>query len=84
MGWFVYVIEASDGSLYTGVTTDVERRFNEHCGNGKGPNKGAKFFRGRQPVKIVYTESHPDRGSAQRRESAIKNLTREEKLRLTR
>ena len=84
MGWFVYVIEASDGSLYTGVTTDVERRFNEHCGNGKGANKGAKFFRGRQPVKIVYTESHPDRGSAQRRESAIKNLTREEKLRLTR
>jgi putative endonuclease len=84
MGWFVYVIEASDGSLYTGVTTDVERRFSEHCGNGKGANKGAKFFRGRRPLKIVYTESHPDRGSAQRRESTIKKLTRDEKLRLTR
>jgi len=80
MGWFVYVIEASDGSLYTGVTTDVERRFTEHCGT----DKGAKFFRGRRPLKVVYTESHPDRGSALRRESVIKKLKREEKLRLTR
>ena len=75
MGWFVYMIEASDGSLYTGITTDVERRFKEHC----SPEKGARFFRGRQPVKVVYTETHPDRSSALRRESAIKNLSRNEK-----
>ena len=76
MGWYVYMIEASDGSLYTGITTDVQRRFKEHC----SPEKGARFFRGRQPVKVVYTESHPDRSSALRRESAIKNLSRNEKI----
>jgi putative endonuclease len=77
-GWFVYIIEASDGSLYTGATTDVERRFAEHCGS----DKGARFFRGRKPIKVVYTEIHPDRSSAQRRESEIKKLTRGEKLEL--
>jgi putative endonuclease len=76
--WFVYMIRASDDSLYTGVTTDVERRFNEHCDS---PKK-ARFFRGRQPVKVVYTETHPDRSSAQRRESDIKKLTRDLKLEL--
>jgi putative endonuclease len=78
MGWFVYMIEASDGSLYTGVTTDVERRFAEHCGTVKG----ARFFRGRQPVRVIYTESHPDRSSAQQREWAIKKLSRDRKLEL--
>jgi len=78
MGWFVYIIRASDGSLYTGATTDVERRFKEHC----SVDKKAKFFRGRQPLEVVYTESHPDRSSAQRRESAIKNLSRDRKLEL--
>lgn len=76
--WYVYIIKASDDSLYTGVTTDVERRFNEHS----NPLKGARFFRGRQPVEVVYTENHPDRGSAQRRESEIKSLTRVLKLEL--
>ena len=76
MGWFVYMIEASDGSLYTGVTTDVERRFAEHSGSGKG----AKFFRGRKPVKIVYQQDLPDRSSALKREAEIKKLTRENKL----
>jgi putative endonuclease len=76
--WYVYVIEASDGYLYTGVTIDVERRFAEHCGS----DKAARFFRGRKPVRVVYTETHPDRGSAQRREAAIKSLNRDEKLEL--
>lgn len=76
--WYVYIIRASDESLYTGVTTDVERRFNEH----RNPNKGARFFRGRQPLEVVYTEIHSDRGSAQRRESVIKSLTRDLKLEL--
>jgi putative endonuclease len=72
------MIEASDGSLYTGVTTDVERRFTEHCGS----QKRARYFRGRKPLKVVYIETHPGRGSAQRRESVIKRLTRELKLEL--
>lgn len=78
MDWYVYIIRASDESLYTGVTTDVERRFREHCGTART----AKFFRGRQPVEVVYTEQHPDRGSAQRREAAIRKLGREGKLEL--
>jgi len=77
-GWFVYIIEAGDGSLYTGVTTDVKRRFKEHCGT----SKRAKYFRGRRPQKIVYSEPHPDRGSAQRREADIKKLTKAGKLKL--
>ena len=76
--WYVYIIQASDESLYTGITTDVERRFNEHA----NPLKGARFFRGRRPVEVVYIESHPDRSSALRRESAIKNLPRKLKLEL--
>jgi len=76
-GWYVYIIRASDDRLYTGITTDVERRFNEHS-----TPKGARFFRGRQPLEVVYTENHPDRGSALRRESAIKGLSRVLKLEL--
>jgi len=76
--WHVYIIRASDGSLYTGITTDVERRFNEHCGTPKG----ARFFRGRQPLEVVYTENHPDRSSALRREYVIKGLSRDLKLEL--
>jgi len=76
--WYVYIIRASDDSLYTGVTTDVERRFKEHCGT----RLGARFFRGRQPLEVVYTENHPDRGSAQHRESVIKSLSRGLKLEL--
>lgn len=78
MGWYVYMIKASDGSLYTGVTTDVARRFKEHA----SPEKGARFFRGRKPLEVVYTENHPDRSSALRREAAIKKLTRDQKLEL--
>ena len=76
--WYVYIIRASDGSLYTGVTTDVSRRFNEHGSS----LKGARFFRGRKPREVLYTERHPDRSSAQRRESVIKKLTRDKKLEL--
>ena len=76
--WYVYIIRASDESLYTGITTNVERRFNEHCA---GPRR-ARFFRGRQPLEVVYTEIHPDRSSALKRESVIKGLTRKLKLEL--
>ena len=78
MKWHVYIIEASDGSLYTGITTDVERRFAEHCGQ----TRGAKYFRGRAPKKVVYTQCQPDRSNAQKREAEIKNLSREMKMEL--
>ncbi len=76
--WSVYIIEACDGSLYTGITTDVERRFAEHGNQARG----ARYFRGRKPKRVVYTESQPDRGKALRREAEIKKLTRELKLEL--
>lgn len=76
--WFIYMIRASDESLYTGITTDVKRRFIEHG----SPKKGARYFRGRQPLEIVYTEPCADRSFASRREAEIKKMSRNEKLSL--
>ena len=76
--WFVYIVESTDGKLYTGIAIDVERRFREHS-SGK---KGARFFRTTQPARIVWREPHPDRSSATRRELEIKKLTRQQKLQL--
>ncbi len=76
--WFVYIVEAADGKLYTGIATDVARRFREHAEG----IKGARFFRTTQPVRIVWQEPHPDRSSATRREMAIKKLARKQKLTL--
>ena len=76
--WYVLIIRASDERLYTGISTDVERCFAAH-GDGQ---KGAKFFRGRQPLEVVYTETCADRASALRREAAIKRLSRTQKLEL--
>jgi putative endonuclease len=78
MDWTVYIIRCEDETLYTGVTTDVERRFREHL---ERPS-GAKYFNGRGPREVVYTETGHDRSSACRREAAIKKLSRDEKLRL--
>ncbi|WP_461480720.1 GIY-YIG nuclease family protein [Porticoccus sp.] len=72
------MIEAGDGSLYTGITTDVARRFAEHR-DGK---LGARFFNGRQPKQVVYVEAAEDRSSASKREAAIKRLRRQQKLAL--
>ncbi|MBT5093391.1 MAG: GIY-YIG nuclease family protein, partial [Halobacteriovoraceae bacterium] len=75
-GWVVYLIEATTGQLYCGITTDLARRFLEH-----GTPKGAKFFKGkRQPKAIRFVEEHADRSSASIREAAIKKLSRAEKL----
>ena len=74
--WFVYIIRASDGRLYTGITTDVARRFGEHSGS----SRGARFFRGRRPAEVVYTEIQADRSGALRREAEIKKLKRKQKL----
>lgn len=78
MSWWVYMILADDGSLYTGVTTDVPRRFREH----ESGRRGARYFAGRNPLEVVYTERQDDRSKAQMRESAIKKLRRQEKRKL--
>jgi len=73
--WSLYIIEASDASLYTGITTDVDRRFDEHS---QGP-RGARYFNGRNPLRIVYREDGHSRSSASRREAEIKKLSRGQK-----
>ncbi|MHB8860544.1 MAG: GIY-YIG nuclease family protein [Minisyncoccota bacterium] len=75
--YFVYVLECGDGSLYTGITTDVARRFAEHQ---KGI--GSHFTRAKRAKRIVYTEECADRSSAQKREAEIKRWPREKKLSL--
>ena len=75
--YFVYLLECADHSIYTGITTDVERRFEEHK-----TGLGGHFTRSRKVVKILYTEKHPDRSSALKREAEIKAWPREKKLRL--
>lgn len=78
MNWQVYIIVCTDNSLYTGITTDVERRLREHMA-GK---QGARYFRGRMPEKVVYLENAHNRSTASKREAAIKKLLRADKLRL--
>ena len=73
--WFVYMIHCSDDSYYTGITTDVERRFAEHKNK-----QGAKYFYGREPIEVVYIASGYDRSSASKREDQIKLYSRTEKL----
>ena len=77
MAWYVYMLRCGDGSLYTGSTTDVERRLREHQGG-----TGARYTRSRPPVTLAYAEEAPDRSVAQRREAAIKKLPRAQKLKL--
>ena len=77
MNWRVYIIVCSDESLYTGITTDVERRFGQHAAGA-----GAKYFRGHTPIRVVYLEEGHDRSSASRREAEIKKLRTVEKRRL--
>ncbi len=74
--WFLYVLECSDESLYTGITTDVERRVEEH----NSSPKGAKYTRTRRPVRLVYVKEYPNRSEATKEERAFKQLRREEKL----
>lgn len=77
--WFLYIIQTKSGKLYTGITTDLERRFEEHKTN---KSKKAKFFRSDPPLKIVYSEAFVDRSSASKREYEIKSLTRTKKIEL--
>ncbi len=73
--WWVYMIRTDDDQLYTGITTDMQRRWREHA-QGKA---GARYFRGRHPRQLCLLESHPDRSSASKREAAIKQLSRSAK-----
>ena len=75
--YWVYILRCGDGSLYTGIARDVERRLAVHRSG-----KGAKYTRSRLPLTVVYREEQPDKPAALRRELAIKRLTRAEKLRL--
>lgn len=74
--WYVYMVECVDNTLYTGITTDIDRRISEHNSIGLG----AKYTRSRQPVKLVYLESCENRSIASKREYVIKKLKKKEKL----
>lgn len=75
--WNVYILRCGDGSLYTGISTDVQRRLAEHRSG-----KGAKYTRSRGPLELVYQEECPDKSAALKRELEIKALPRAEKLKL--
>lgn len=75
--WKLYMLRCRDGSLYTGITTDVEKRLAAH-----NAGKGAKYTRGRGPLELVYREDCGDHSAALKRELEIKALTREEKMKL--
>lgn len=74
--WLVYIIQCTDDSLYTGISNDFQRRWRQHCGELKN---GAKFFRGRKPLRLCFIESNHNRSSALQREYQIKQLTRAQK-----
>lgn len=81
--WWVYLIETVKGRIYTGISTNVERRFREHTRmsvEGKGP--GAKYFRQDRPLKIAWREPYTNRSEASKREYQIKALPRARKLAL--
>ena len=75
--WYVYIIQCSDGSLYTGSTTDVFRRVKTH-----NEKSGGSYTRVRTPVKLVYYEHYPDQSTALKREAQIKRWTKKKKLAL--
>jgi putative endonuclease len=75
--WFTYIIATDAGQLYTGITTDMSRRWQQHVSG-----KGARYFRGRNPCCLCYLESHENRSLASKREAFIKSLSRKQKLEL--
>jgi putative endonuclease len=73
--WFLYVLRCSDGTLYTGVTTDVSRRLNEH----NASKRGSRYTRSRRPVELVYWVDFENQSTAQIAEYNFKQMTREQK-----
>ncbi|NTW22469.1 GIY-YIG nuclease family protein [Candidatus Falkowbacteria bacterium] len=76
--WHVYIIRCADGTLYTGITNDLERRIKEH----NTSVVGSKYVKARRPVSLVYSREAADRSEASKEESRIKKLSRQEKLSL--
>ena len=77
MMWYLYILRCRDGSLYTGITTDVEKRLEAHQSG-----KGAKYTRGRGPLELIYKEECGGHSEALKRELEVKALSRAEKLKL--
>ena len=77
--WFIYILRCADGSLYTGITKDMERRCQQH-----NDGTASRYTRSRRPTKLVWQEVQPSRSSALKREAAIKAMTRREKMGLIR
>ena len=77
--WWVYMIRADDHSLYTGVTTDIERRLAEHKAEASGPYRGAKALKGKRNLKLVYSFAAADQSQALKLEYAIKQLPKARK-----
>jgi putative endonuclease len=75
--WYVYILVCSDNTLYTGVTKSLTKRLNYH-----NRGKASKYTRGRTPVKMIYTEAHPTKSSARKREIQVKKWPRPQKLAL--
>ncbi|XQW85583.1 GIY-YIG nuclease family protein [Thalassotalea piscium] len=74
--WYVYMLRCNDNSLYTGITTDITRRIEQHNHCNK---RGAKYTRVRRPVSLVYNEEHSDRSAASKREYQLKQLSKKQK-----
>ena len=77
--WFVYILRCADGSLYTGITTDVERRRQQH-----NAGSASRYTRSRRPTRMVYRETYSSQSLALQREAAIKSLSRPQKMALIR
>lgn len=72
--WFLYILRCADGSLYTGVTKDLERRCKQH-----NEGRASRYTRGRRPTRLVYAEAHDSHSRALKREAAVKSLRRRQK-----
>lgn len=77
--WYVYMVQTGNGTLYTGISTDPERRLRQHSGELRG---GAKALRGKGPLQLVYRQAMADRSSASKTEYQLKQLSKAAKLKL--
>lgn len=76
--WFLYVAKCSDSTLYTGITTDIDRRIHEH----NNTKKGAKYTSSRRPIYVVYIDTFSNRSTASKAECKFKKLSRKEKIKI--
>ena len=77
MVWYIYIVQCVDSALYTGITSNIDRRIKEHNANDK---LGSRFVRVRRPVKLIYSEIKQSRSEALKRESEIKGWSRKKKF----